>query len=55
MSAKGRITEHTDRKTIGPFGAVVSIDRRNTLIFEEKMECWNGLQTSNIFYERTEV
>jgi len=32
---------------------VVSIDRRNTLIFFGKMECWNELQTSNIFYEPT--
>ncbi len=31
---------------------VVSIDRRNTLIFDvKKMECWNGLQTTHIFYE----
>ena len=30
--------------------AVISIDRRNTLIFFGKMECWNGLQTSHIFY-----
>ncbi len=32
--------------------AVVSIDRRNTLIFDvTKKECWNELQTSDLFYE----
>jgi hypothetical protein len=31
--------------------AVVSIDRRNTLIFDVKMECWHELQTSYLFYE----
>jgi len=31
---------------------VVSIDRRNTLIFDvTKKECWNELQTSDLFYE----
>ncbi len=35
-----------------PTLAVVSIDRRNTLIFDvTKKECWNELQTSDLFYE----
>jgi hypothetical protein len=33
----------------------VSMGRRNTLIFDQKMECWNALQTSDLFYERAEV
>lgn len=28
--------------------------RSNTLIFLEKMECWNGLQATDILYVRTE-
>ena len=29
---------------------VISIDRRNTLIFVGKMECWDDIQASDIFY-----
>ena len=31
--------------------AVISIDRRNTLIFYDEMECFDGLQATYIFYE----
>lgn len=30
---------------------VISTGRRNTLIFNEKMECCYELQTSDLFYE----
>jgi hypothetical protein len=33
-----------------PLRVVISIDRRNTLIFVGKMECWNEVQASDIFY-----
>ncbi len=35
----------------GSYRGVISIDRRNTLIFVEKMECQDEEKTSNIFHE----
>ncbi|WP_416375915.1 hypothetical protein [Parasphingorhabdus sp.] len=37
------------------FTLVISTGRRNTLIFVGKMECWNELQTTDIFYRCAEV
>jgi hypothetical protein len=33
--------------------AVVSIDRRNTLIFVGKMECWNEIQASAFSFPKS--
>jgi hypothetical protein len=33
-----------------PLWVVISIDRRNTLIFVEMMEWWNEVQAPDIFY-----
>ena len=52
MSAPGGKAEVLGDPSKGPGLAVVSIDRRNTLIFDvTKKECWNELQTSDLFYE----
>ena len=44
--------DETEGSRRSPGLTVVSIDRRNTLIFDvTKKECWNELQTSDLFYE----
>jgi len=44
----------TDALPMSVNGGVVSMGRRNTLVFEQKMECHDEAQTSIIFYAGTE-
>ena len=55
MSAFGGKADIVSMGVLCPLLTVVSIDRRNTLIFEAKMECGDETKTSTVFYERTEV
>ena len=53
----GRLSEHSGKIHVAQrsvqclFMAVISMGRRNTLVFDGKMECWNELQAPDIFYQ----
>ena len=44
-------SRHSGSPSESPLRPVISMGRRNTLVFDGKMECWNELQVPDIFYQ----